>query len=229
MIVLLALASWVLTAITVSHVGIIYAASFTFATAGRLPAAWGHENFMLSLWYTVPVLLTLLIHEGGHMLACRRHKVKTGPAFAVPMPLGWLPFSLATFGTVGAFVPASGFNRLPSITRWDIASAGVLAGAAAAFVCTVAGYLMSVPAGPNPIHPWVPSMLVSGLVKWRPVEWHPLLVAGSVGWVLTAVSLLPLPGFDGGRMLKVERNTINQRPISAAFSMGVAASCWLVF
>lgn len=220
-----AILTWVLAIYTVGRVGVLYAASFTLGNGG-MPAAWSAANLRLSLAYTVPVLLIVLAHELGHLVACRRYGVQSSWPVVLPMPAGVVPWHLAAYGLVGAAVRVPGFAALPDDQRWDITASGLLAGAGAAAVFTVIGYLLSVPAAGG-ISPWVPSLLIEGLLIWQPVNWHPMLAAGAVGWILTAISLLPVPGFDGWRLIQVDVRTVTRRRRSAMCLLGVALLCWL--
>lgn len=209
------------TTYTVGRVGLLHAAKFQMAH-GVLPAVWSSGNVLLSLWYTVPLMLILLIHEGGHALAARYHGVRVLGPYLLPLPLG-LPIPvLIPFGTMGAIVKLRDTPK-SELAEWDIAAAGVLAGAFASLICICVGGWWSVTA-PNPGIPmWMPSVM-----EWtlrQDVAWHPLLAAGWVGWILTAISLIPIRPLDGGVLLSTLPAAWQERRWSVACVAVVIIAC----
>lgn len=185
------------TAYTVGRVGILYASAFVMAQGGH-PDPWSADSLLLSLWYTLPLLGILLAHEGGHLLMARRYRVSVAGPFLLPLPLG-LPIPLASaFGTAGAMLR---FKAPPPSDEaaWDIAATGVLAGAVLSTACILLGGWWSVPPRLRAVPMWMPSIM-----EWTGadhVAWHPIVAAGWVGWILTAINLIPIRPFDGGVLL----------------------------
>jgi membrane-associated protease RseP (regulator of RpoE activity) len=112
------------------------------------------------------------------------------------------------------------------VAKWDIAAAGILAGAVATVLVLFIGVAWSVP------HPDVEVRI------WRPLLWqaltggliaHPLLWAAWLGWVLTGISLLPIPGLDGGRILQATISGVGRTRswLSAVWLLGGLAVCGL--
>lgn len=209
------------TTYTVGRVGVLYAATFSMAQGVAVPA-WSMGNLLMSLWYTVPVLAILLLHEYGHVLAARRHHVRVYGPYLIPLPLG-LPIPLSIpFGTAGALVklrdkPAS------ELAEWDIASTGLLAGAVASTLCIAIGGFWSVPARSPGAPLWMPSIM-----EWTfgpGVAWHPLTAAGWVGWILTAISLIPIRPLDGGVLLSTLPAAWKERRWSVACVAAVVIAC----
>lgn len=209
------------TAYTVGRVGVLYAASFQMAQ-GLPVQAWSASNLLFSLWYTVPLLAIVVSHELGHVLAARRHRVRVWGPYLLPLPLG-LPIPLAVaFGTAGAILKLR--DTPPSeAAEWDISAAGILAGAVASTICVTIGGFWSVP-NRTPVTPlWLPSIM-----EWTgigSVAWHPLVAAGWVGWILTAISLIPIRPLDGGVLLSTLPAAWQERRWSVAAVAAVVILC----
>jgi membrane-associated protease RseP (regulator of RpoE activity) len=80
----------------------------------------------------------LFVHEMGHFLAARYHKVSTSPPFFMPLWLGFL--GIPSLGSVGAFIrqkEKAGTQRI----LFDIGIAGPLAGMVAALACLILGMM----------------------------------------------------------------------------------------
>lgn len=211
----------VTTAYTVARVGLLYAAAFAFAQGGR-PSLFSADNVWLSLWYTVPVLGILLAHELGHVLAARRWGLRLWGPYLLPLPIE-LPIPLAAaFGTAGAVLRLR--DKPPSEeAAWDIASAGLIAGAVASTLCVTIGGFWSVPERVPGMTVWMPSIM-----KWLGaggVAWHPLVSAGWVGWLLTAINLIPIRPLDGWALLNTLPMAWRERRLSLAAVMAVVILC----
>jgi membrane-associated protease RseP (regulator of RpoE activity) len=75
------------------------------------------------LWFSLPLLLILGVHEMGHYALARRHGMDVSPPFFIPVP----PF-LSLIGTFGAFIRL----RSPLLNRavlLDMGAAGPLSSA----------------------------------------------------------------------------------------------------
>ncbi|MEJ2004355.1 MAG: site-2 protease family protein, partial [Cyclobacteriaceae bacterium] len=84
-------------------------------------------DFQAGLWFTLPFLGFLTVHEFGHYFTARSHKVNTTLPYYIPLP----PFFLV--GTLGAVIRIR--EKIESKTKYfDIGIAGPLAG----FVIAVA-------------------------------------------------------------------------------------------
>jgi len=200
---------------------------FTMGT-GTVPVAWGWRNLSLSLWYTVPVLLIIAAHEGGHWWAARRVRVSTTGPYVIPWPLAlsvyvpWLP----AMGTFGAFLTFK--DPLPSkLAEWDIAFAGLWAGFLVTLICTVVGAWLSQPATgfPRSGRFWVPGVVT--LLLPSGLSWHPLLMAARFGWCLTVFSLIPLRPFDGGRLLNTASAAWATRRWQVVAVGLICGLCWV--
>ncbi len=91
------------------------------------------DDFISGLWYSVPLLLILTVHEFGHYFVAMYHKVKASLPYYIPFPP--IPFP-GNLGTMGAIIrlrsrPAS------NVENFDIGVAGPLAGFIVAMVILV--------------------------------------------------------------------------------------------
>ncbi|GAB4570898.1 MAG: site-2 protease family protein [Anaerolineae bacterium] len=168
----------------------------------------GELDFGAALRAGGPFALTLLfilgVHEMGHYVAARHHRVKVTLPFFIPLPV---PGSL---GTLGAVI----FIRSALKTRralFDVGISGPLAGMVVALPLFVIGLLLPpIPfgapinlifrgVGVPPLLQWIGDPLVEGSVS-RAILLHPVALAAWFGVLLTALNLLPLGQFDGGHV-----------------------------
>ncbi len=154
--------------------------------------------------FALTLLLILGVHEMGHYLAARYHRVKVTLPFFIPLPI---PGSL---GTLGAVI----FIRSPLNNRralFDVGISGPLAGLAVALPLFMIGlllppiefgapiYLVFRGVGVPPLLQWMGEPLAEGSLS-RAILFHPVALAAWFGVLLTALNLLPLGQFDGGHV-----------------------------
>lgn len=90
-----------------------------------VPEPLGWQQFMDGFQYSIPFLLILTVHEFGHYLTARYHKVKVSLPYYIPVWFGFL--GTVSLGTMGAFIRIR--QRITSISQtFDIGVAGPLAG-----------------------------------------------------------------------------------------------------
>jgi len=178
----------------------VYAASILLdgTTLGLAEALAAGGPFALTL------LFILGVHEMGHYVAARRHRVKVTLPFFIPLPI---PGSL---GTLGAVI----FIRSALKTRrslFDVGISGPLAGLVVALPLFVIGLLLPPIEFGAPISlafrgvgvPFLLEAIGSPLVEGslsRAILLHPVALAAWFGVLLTALNLLPLGQFDGGHV-----------------------------
>ena len=155
------------------------------------------------VFFSIPLLLILGIHEMGHYVVARRYKVAASLPFFIP--------SIPPLGTFGAMISM----REPIPTRralMDIGAAGPLLGFAVAIPVTLAGLFLT------SADPRAASVNTGGgLVLETPIFFqllqlfvplpsntvvHPTLFAGWVGIFVTALNLLPAGQLDGGHIAR---------------------------
>lgn len=199
------------------------------------------------LWFSLPLLLILGVHETGHYALARRHGMDVSPPYFIPVP----PF-VSLIGTFGAFIRL----RSPLLNRavlLDMGAAGPLAGFALSIPAVLMGLMMSSRATDMPPEvtasigflvdnqylPMGESLAFAALRALTPmrgagfVDLHPLAIAGWMGLFFTALNLIPVGQLDGGHVVYA----LSQRAhrvaglltLALLFAMGTQWMGWLVW
>ena len=160
---------------------------------------------MGALYFALPLMTILGIHELGHYFMSRHHGVSASLPFFIPLPPGISPL-----GTMGAFISM----REPMPNKkvlFDIGIAGPIAGLIVAIPVTIIGFLLTEPTetvytaghGPN-VAIGFPLLFqwLSMLVQPDGNSLHPTAFAGWVGLFITALNLLPAGQLDGGHVAR---------------------------
>ncbi len=191
----------VLTILSTIGAGMLFVTSYedlpfwTWETAGKG-----------ALYFALPLMLILGLHEMGHYMAARRHRVAASLPFFIPAPP--YPFLIGTFG---AFISL----REPIQSKrslMDIGFAGPIAGFVVAIFVTLLGFALSA---------WDPHyvgddesatillgtpLIFDALAVLIPtpddVLIHPTAFAGWVGFLVTFLNLLPAGQLDGGHIIR---------------------------
>lgn len=162
------------------------------------PLAW----LLSGVPFAATLLGILVVHEFGHYLTARANGASVSLPYFIPAP----PFF--SMGTLGAII------RMRSSPRdrnalFDIAAAGPLAGLAIAVPMAILGLAWStiVPGAPGggfgdslltlALTRLVVGPIPNGMVLYT----HPILDAAWIGFLVTAINLLPAGQLDGGRIL----------------------------
>ena len=163
--------------------------------------------------YTLSLLGILGIHELGHIIAAKAHRLKTTWPFFLPgLPVIGIP-------TFGAFIQSKGLTINREIL-FDVAIAGPIAGLVIAIIVSIYGAYTA---------PILDQEIISGLYdESRLMEWNlgepllmtasltmfgksgegsevlmtPILFAAWVGFLVTFLNLLPAWQLDGGHMAR---------------------------
>ncbi|MFX0063721.1 MAG: site-2 protease family protein [Candidatus Hermodarchaeota archaeon] len=174
-------------------------------------------NFVDILLYVIGLIGIVGIHESGHLLASRRHKIEASLPYFIPMPF--------FLGTMGAFIN----QRTPLRDRnalFDLGISGPLAGLIVAIIAVIIGIFISpvvleasLPEGTTTLVEFMGfgivfyDILASVIASFRYIPdgytliLHPLAFAGWVGLVITGLNLIPVGQLDGGH---VARSLLNQ-------------------
>ncbi|HEX8329736.1 MAG TPA: site-2 protease family protein [Hymenobacter sp.] len=189
----------------------------------RGPALWA--ELQRGLWFALPFLGVLTVHEFGHYFTARRNRVRTSLPYYIPFPLG--------LGTFGAVIRIK--DRIFSRREFfDIGLAGPLAGFLVAVPLLIYGfthlppleYLFSVHPEYTPygadyaryvyppgatgltiakplVYQWLETAFANPALLPHPNELlhYPVLLAGALSLFFTALNLLPLGQLDGGHIL----------------------------
>ena len=163
--------------------------------------------------YTLALLGILGIHESGHLVAARFHKLRTTWPYFIPgLPIIGIP-------TFGAFIQSKGLTINREIL-YDVAIAGPIAGLVIAIIVSVfAAYTAPVIDSetieqlPEEVRlvDWglgEPLLMTATLAIFgkggdgQVVLMTPLLFAAWVGFLITFLNLLPAWQLDGGHMAR---------------------------
>jgi membrane-associated protease RseP (regulator of RpoE activity) len=177
------------------------ATAMFFNSGAARPA--GQSLAELAAYQALPLLAILMVHELGHYVAARLHRVPASPPFFIPFPV------LSLFGTMGALITMN--DRIRSRKALlDIGAAGPLAGMLVAVPVLCVGLSWST-VQPNAtenywqegqsILYWLLKRLVLGPIPAdHDVFVHPMAFAGWGGLFLTMINLLPWGQLDGGHI-----------------------------
>ncbi len=172
--------------------------------------------------FTVALLGILGVHEMGHYLMSRYHKVDASLPYFIPIP--------TLIGTMGAVIKMKG--RMPNRKAlFDIGAAGPLAGLVATIgVISVGLHLPPVERpetllnNPNTVEfilGYPPLLEILASVFDQPLyqddptrDVNPVVIGGWVGLFVTFLNLIPVGQLDGGHILRAMAGSV-QRTIAA--------------
>lgn len=156
------------------------------------------------LWFSIPLVLVLSIHEAGHYYAAKRRGVDVSLPYFIPLPPPFLQ------GTMGAIINLR--DPIPNRRALvDIGASGPIAGFVVAVAVIAIGLAMSnsVPqavateggqvAFQDPLIVIALNRLIDSPAGAVP---HPLFLAGWFGMFITAMNMLPGGTLDGGHVAR---------------------------
>ncbi|MGB3297290.1 MAG: site-2 protease family protein [Phormidesmis sp.] len=201
----LALALLVTTLVTTTFAGVAFIEGVQDPQALRANPALLRQG----LAYGISLMAILGVHEGGHYLATRYHKLKSTLPYFIPVP-----FFLGTFG---AFIQM----RSPMPNRralFDIGIAGPLSGLVVSLPILLWGLAHStvVPLTEQSalftfesLDPSRSMLLLiisklalgSDLPAGSALNLHPVAISGCLGLIVTALNLMPVGQLDGGHIV----------------------------
>lgn len=183
----------------------IYAGASLSVHRGTGPlSAWPAGAWWDGLVFSTALLVVLAAHEAGHMWAAKREGVWLGWPIFLP--------SIPPLGTLGAVLQAP--DRPLTRSAWvRIAAGGPLGGLVLLLPIALVGVAMS-EVRPLPIEEggWMQlgtPLLFGWMERWfhgpipagHDVFLHPLAFAAWVGFLVTALNLLPVAQLDGGHLV----------------------------
>lgn len=195
---------FVATFLTTTYAGYVARVSATLDAWGGAPLERLLERpslLALGLPFSLALLSILVAHELGHYLACLWHRVDASPPYLIPAP--------TLVGTFGAFIRI----REPLVVRhvlFDVGVAGPLAGFAVALAYLALGVAIADPARLSAGFPDFgapPAMALALHLRFGYVPaplslaGEPVLFASWVGFLVTALNMLPVGQLDGGHVL----------------------------
>lgn len=165
------------------------------------------EKFAVGLPYALALMLILGVHELGHYIAARLHRMKVTLPYFIPVP-----FALGTFG---AFIQIKSFTENRR-ALFDVGVAGPLAGLAIAIPALWIGLQFSTivmdsaevsimqggaSVGSSMLFALIAKLaLGEAITEGHQLIFHPLAFAGWLGLLITALNLLPIGQLDGGHI-----------------------------
>jgi membrane-associated protease RseP (regulator of RpoE activity) len=159
---------------------------------------------LLSGWkFAVPFLAILLVHEFGHYIAARIHRVDASLPYFLPLPL------LSPFGTMGAVIAMRGRIRSRDALL-DIGASGPLAGLVVAIPVLLYGLSLSsvgpishehyLQEGQSLLYLAMKRAILGPIPDGMDVNLHPTAYAGWGGLLITMINLFPWGQLDGGHV-----------------------------
>ncbi len=195
------------------------------------------ENILTGiLVFTLPLMAILGVHELGHFFMARRRKVAASLPFFIP--------SVPPLGTFGAFISLR--DPIPNRkSLLEIGVAGPLAGLALAIPIGILGLILTnMEARPVPLDIGSEGlvrisfpMIYLWLEELVPLQGdyllHPTAFAAWVGFLVTALNLLPAGQLDGGHIARALLGPNAKYASWAAIAALIALSfyywSWLLF
>jgi len=165
-----------------------------------------------ALLFSLPLMSILSIHEMGHYFTSKKHGIRTSLPFFLPVPPIFSSFNIGTFGAL-----ISSRDPMPNKKAlFDVGISGPIAGFLVAIPVTVIGIATAdiVPIVPLAELPsgevlFGSSLLLDGLIylirdipSGYTIDMNPILFAGWVGLLITALNLLPAGQLDGGHIFR---------------------------
>lgn len=201
--------------------------------------AYINDPWEMAVIYTISLIGILGIHELGHMLAARKHRVKATWPFFIP----GVPGFFVSPPTFGAVIFSKGYMPNRDIL-FDIGFAGPIAGLAVTMLVSIYGAMLS---------PLVPAqeamdlmnqarlinippsllMLASFSIMGKLVDgfmpiMSPVSFAAWIGFLITFLNLLPAWQLDGGHIARAALGIKWHRRMTYASVVILAALGYIV-
>jgi len=224
--------------LVVTFVAMLIAGAMNWAGYANLPSSqlFGAEALGNGLLYfTLPLMVILAVHELAHFLVARRRRVAASLPFFVP--------SIPPLGTFGAFISLR--DPIPNKkTLLEIGIAGPIAGFLMTIPFAVLGlYLTNLEArvAPADISSGTLGVMFPLAYQWLgylvPVTGdyllHPMAFAAWVGFLVTGLNLLPVGQLDGGHVARAlfgpKARYLTWATIAAMVGLGFLYFGWLIF
>jgi len=201
---------------------------------------FGPDNLIKGwVFFSIPLMSILGIHELGHYFASKKHKVAATWPYFIPFP----PNPFLPLGTMGAVISTK--EPIPDRKALlDIGVAGPICGFIVAVPVLIMGLMMSniiaiseIPKGSITLgEPLLVTILIKimfNLPHGYTINLHPTAFAGWVGLLVTAINLLPAGQLDGGHIaraiLKEKHKYASWGAMIALLGLGFVATNWLFF
>ncbi len=165
--------------------------------------------FAGALFFSLPLMSILFIHEMGHYYFSKRHHLQTSFPFFIPIPPILPGFNIGTFGAL-----ISSSDPMPDKkTLFDVGISGPLAGFFVAVPITIIGIFTSnvvpfssLPSGETILGTSLLFSILSSVFLNIPegfaVDLNAIAFAGWIGLLITSINLLPAGQLDGGHIFR---------------------------
>ena len=162
-----------------------------------------------ALFFSLPLMSILFIHEMGHYYFSKRHHLQTSFPFFIPIPPILPGFNIGTFGAL-----ISSNDPMPDKkTLFDVGISGPLAGFIVALPITIIGIFTSnvvpfssLPSGETILGTSLLFSILSSVFLSIPegfaVDLNAIAFAGWIGLLITSINLLPAGQLDGGHIFR---------------------------
>ena len=165
--------------------------------------------FSGTVFFALPLMSILFVHEMGHYFTSKKHGIKTSLPFFIPIPPILPGFNIGTFGAL-----ISSSDPMPNKKAlFDVGISGPLAGFIIAIPVTAIGIATSeiVPisdfsSGEVILGSSFLFILLSNMIHTIPegfaLNLNSTAFAGWVGLLITSINLLPAGQLDGGHIFR---------------------------
>jgi membrane-associated protease RseP (regulator of RpoE activity) len=228
-----------LVMLIITFVAMMFAGILDWSSYADVPGdeMFSVENILTGvLVFTLPLMAILGVHELGHFFMARRRKVAASLPFFIP--------SIPPLGTFGAFISLR--DPIPNRkSLLEIGVAGPLAGLALAIPIGILGLILTnMEARPVPDDIGAESlvrisfpMIYLWLEQLFPIQGdyllHPTAFAAWVGFLVTALNLLPAGQLDGGHIARAllgpDAKYASWAAIAALIALSFFYWSWLLF
>jgi len=225
--------------LAITFVAMLVAGAYNWASYADLPSSevFGSEGLTYGmLYFTLPLLTILAVHELAHFAFAKRQRVAASMPFFIP--------SIPPLGTFGAFISLR--DPIPNRKALlEIGVAGPIAGLLMTIPFAIGGlYLTNLEAKPVPedigesgVVGIVFPLIFQGIQSLVPATGdyllHPMAFAAWVGFLVTALNLLPVGQLDGGHvaraLLGAKAKYLTWATIAALVGLGIFYFGWLLF
>ncbi len=159
-------------------------------------------NLLKGLPFSLSIMIILGSHELGHYFMAKKNKVDTTLPYFIPGP--------TIIGTFGAVIkmksPIRDKNSLIEIgatgpiVGFIFSTIAILIGLSLSTVVTISGE-GGIMLGNSLLIKFLTKLYFSDLPRGKDVLFHPIAFAGWLGYLVTAINLLPVGQLDGGHIL----------------------------
>ncbi len=162
-----------------------------------------------ALFFSLPLISILFVHEMGHYFFSRKHQLQTSLPFFIPVPPILPGFNIGTFGAL----ISSGDPMPDKKTLFDVGISGPIAGFIVAVPVTIIGLLTSnivsisaIQTGETILGTSLLFSILSNVFLSIPegfaLDLNSIAFAGWIGLLITSINLLPAGQLDGGHIFR---------------------------